>query len=208
MGPRCFRRRRMAGCRRNARARGPRRGPKSPRPGPKVKEPRFRPPAARRGGGRSAARRGSGRLAALPRTGSGLLPPVRRQRSARRTRKTRTAPRGGGPDRRFQGKRNDGAHRAHRFQPLADFGVRPAALACGHRSALVEDLDADRAALGQRCLGAIRLGARCQAIKTGESSFQEIALMLEFLEVRFNLIGVQPAQAFLRPQPAQALLGR
>lgn len=67
---------------------------------------------------------------------------------------------------------------------------------------------AEEAALGQYRLGAIRLVARGQALKTGESSFQEIALMLEFLEVRFNLIGVQPAQPFLRPQPAQALLGR
>ena len=109
---------------------------------------------------------------------------------------------------RRQGKRNDGAHRAHRFQPLADFGVRPVERARGHRSALVEPLDADRAPQSQRRLGAIRLGARGQALKTGESSFQEIALMLEFLEVRFNLIGIQPAQAFLRPQPAQPLLGR
>ena len=107
---------------------------------------------------------------------------------------------------RFQGEPCDGADRARRFQPLADFGVRPVELARGHRSALVEDLDTDRAAQSQRRLGAIRWGARGQALKTGESSFQEIALMLEFLEVRFNLIGVQPAQPFLRPQPAQPFL--
>ena len=105
-----------------------------------------------------------------------------------------------------QRERFDRADRAHRLPHLPDFNQRQAGLARGHRRELVEHRHAEEAALGQYRLGAIRLVARGQALKTGESSFQEIALMLEFLEVRFNLIGVQPAQPFLRPQPAQPIL--
>ena len=67
---------------------------------------------------------------------------------------------------RLQGERFDGADRAHRLQPLSNFGIRQAELARGHRRELVEDPHADRAALGQHRLGAIGLVARCQAIKT------------------------------------------
>ena len=86
-----------------------------------------------------------------------------------------------------QRERFDRADRAHRLQHLPDFGVRQAGLARGHHRELGEHRHAEEAALGQYRLGAIRLVARGQAIKTGESSFQEIALMHQLqLMVRLN----------------------